>query len=68
LRLGYRLREQPTWPFAIFLPMKATLSPDVEATERRFGRLDVTVANAGIGQQVGAPAIKDLTPAMVQRG
>jgi len=40
LRPGYRLREQPTWPFAIFLPMKATLSPDVEATEQRFGRLD----------------------------
>src|SRR5215472_271239 len=28
LRLGYRLCEQPTWPFAIFLPMKTTLSPD----------------------------------------
>jgi len=29
--------------------MKTTLSPDVEATERRFGRLAVMVANAGIG-------------------
>ena len=38
LRRGYRLREQPTWPFAIFLPMKTSLSPGAQPCRRPAAR------------------------------